>query len=82
MNNAVLIDGIFDVADAVELLTGLYQQKLRYHESKINNSDSEEDIKQREEKIKQLQLQLSSLRSYLQSGEKVQLHAEIAVKAL
>ncbi len=82
MNKAVLIDGVFEVADAVQLLTGMYQQKLRYHESKIKNSDSEEDIKQREEKIKQLQLQLSNLRSYLQTGDKVQLHAEIAVKAV
>jgi hypothetical protein len=82
MNNAVLIDGIFDVSDAVELIAGLYQQKLRYHESKIKSSDSEEDIKLREEKIKQLQLQLSNVRAYIQGGEKVQLHAEIAVKAL
>jgi hypothetical protein len=82
LERAILIDGIFDSADAIELISGLYQQKLRYHESKIKHSDSEEDIKQREEKIKQLQLQLYVLRNNLHKGVKVQLHAEIAVKAL
>jgi hypothetical protein len=82
MENAVLIDGVFSVPDALELLNAMYMQKIRFHESKIHHSDSEEDIKFREEKIKHMQAQLHHLRTHLKDSSMVQLHAEIAVSPL
>jgi hypothetical protein len=81
-SNAVLMDGVFETNDALDLIASMYQQKVRFHESKIHHSDSEEDIKLREEKIKALQLQLGKLRSMMQGSSKVQVHAEFTVHML
>jgi hypothetical protein len=81
-SNAVLMDGVFETNDALDLIAAMYQQKLRFHESKIQHADSEEDIKQREDKIKALQLQLNNLRALLQGSSRVQVHAEFTVQML
>lgn len=56
--NIQLIQGEFNSNDAFELITQLIQVKIKYHETKINVSATEEDIKQRESKIKLLQKEL------------------------
>lgn len=76
---AVVMDGEFDGRDALDLISAMYMQKLLFHESKIQHSDSEEDIKQREEKIKSLQQQLHALRSMIKGCRRVQVHAEFEV---
>jgi hypothetical protein len=82
MKNAVLIDGEYSGTEALELVASMYLQKIRFHESKISQSDSEEDIKHREEKIKQLQINLRDLQTSINSKSKVHLHAEIAISPL
>lgn len=57
-----LMQGKFSSRDALELITNMVQIKIKYHENKIANNTSEEDIKSRESKIKQLQKQLFELR--------------------
>jgi hypothetical protein len=53
--NIQLIDGNFSQNEALELLTQLIHVKIKFHESKIEKSQNEEDIKMRERRIKQLQ---------------------------
>ncbi len=57
-----LMQGKFSSRDALELITNMVHIKIKYHENKIANNTSEEDIKSRESKIKQLQKQLFELR--------------------
>lgn len=65
-----LIQGKFSSKDAMELITNMVHTKIKYHESKIVNNTSEEDIKSRESKIKQLQKELSELREAIHSSKK------------
>lgn len=57
-----LMQGKFSSRDTLELITNMVHIKIKYHENKIANNTSEEDIKSRESKIKQLQKQLFELR--------------------
>jgi hypothetical protein len=50
-----LLEGEFNTAEGLDLISQLINIKIKYQESKINNSANEEDIKQRESKIKRLQ---------------------------
>jgi hypothetical protein len=55
--------------------------KIKYHENKINNQSTEEDIKARESKIKSLQKELYDLRKNLQSNDQnVKLEAVINIQ--
>ncbi len=65
-----LIRGVFSAPDALELLTQMIRLKIQYHEDKITNQASEEDIKAREAKIKMLQNELFQLREKINSGGK------------
>jgi len=58
-----LIEGEFNPKDAIELITQIINTKIKYHENKIANGCSEEDIKYRESKIKALQKELFNLRN-------------------
>ena len=60
-----LIDGQFACADAIDLVTQLYEVKIKYHTDKIAGSQNEEDIKMREQKIKLLQHELTKSREYI-----------------
>ncbi|HOZ80309.1 MAG TPA: hypothetical protein PLY34_20100 [Ferruginibacter sp.] len=53
--NLQLIKGSFKSSEALDLLSQLVNVKIKFHESKIENSQNEEDIKMRENRIKQLQ---------------------------
>jgi hypothetical protein len=65
-----LIKGHFEPVEAAELLTQLVYTKIKFHESKIDPSSSEESIKYREGKIKQLQLILNQTRQQILESEK------------
>jgi hypothetical protein len=60
-----LIDGQFACADAINLVTQMYEVKIKYHTDKIAGSHNEEDIKMREQKIKLLQHELTKSREYI-----------------
>lgn len=62
-----LIDGNFNQAETIDLLTQLYQVKIKFHEEKVKSSLNEEDIKMRERKIKVLQNTLAEAREYIKS---------------
>ena len=61
-----LIDGQFNAADAIAILTQLAEVKIKYHENKVKTSHNEEDIKMRERKIKNLQKELAASREHIQ----------------
>lgn len=65
--NIQLIEGEFSSEDALELITQLIYVKIKFHESKIGKSETEEDIKSREAKIKRLQKNLYELRNSMGS---------------
>lgn len=75
-----LIKGSFSTEDALSLLSKIIGEKIRFHESKIEKSHSEEDIHMRERRIQELQNDLHGIRQYLQkkSGQ-ASLNAHITV---
>ncbi len=60
-----LIDGVFSAQDAAELISQMFSVKIKFHEQKISQSTSEEDIKFRENKIKNLQKELHEFREVM-----------------
>ena len=79
--NLQLIQGEFSSKDAIELIAQMVHIKIKYHENKINNHSTEEDIKARESKIKSLQKELFELRQNLNSkGQNVKMEAFIDVE--
>ena len=62
-----LIDGDFNQAETIDILTQLYQVKIKFHEEKVKSSHNEEDIKMRERKIKFLQNNLAEAREYIKN---------------
>ena len=60
-----LLEGEFNTAEGLDLISQLINIKIKYQESKINNSANEEDIKQRERKIKRLHKDLEDIRKYV-----------------
>lgn len=66
--NIQLIAGEFSSKDALELVTQMIQVKVKYHENKIAQNMSEEDIKYRESKIKSLQNELYQIREKFNSN--------------
>jgi hypothetical protein len=63
--NFQLIQGQFNVNEAIDIITQMIQIKIKYHENKISKINNEEDIKYREEKIKRLQKELFEVRKEL-----------------
>lgn len=61
--NIQLISGAFSTDDALGLITQMIHIKIKYHEERIDQKSSEEDMKYRESKIKQLQKELFELRA-------------------
>jgi len=79
--NIQLIEGQFNTKEALNLITQMIHVKIKYHENKINNNSSEEDVKYRETKIKNLQKELFELKYYLDnSGNSVQLEANVVAQ--
>lgn len=63
-----LVHGHFSATDAIVIITQMIQVKIKYHENKITNQSSEEEIKMRETRIKQLQKDLLETRKQLENG--------------
>jgi hypothetical protein len=66
--NIQLLKGKFSSKDAIDLLTQLAHVKIKYHENKIKDADSEEDIKMRETRIKEIQKDLFEARKHIESS--------------
>lgn len=76
-----LIEGEFNKADTLELVSQMIQVKIRYHEKSIQKNSSEEDIKYRESKIKFLQDELLHLKEGLnKSMSNSHIHATITIE--
>lgn len=73
----LLIDGNFSKTEALDIVTRMVDIKIRFHESKIQQSADEEDVKNRERKIKTLQHELQEFRESLVRKDKVDIHAEL-----
>lgn len=73
-----LINGDFNQAETIDLITQMYQVKIKFHEDKVKNSHNEEDIKMRERKIKLLQNNLADARVHIKNGDKsFHIHSDI-----
>lgn len=57
-----LIQGTYTPTEAIDLVTGLVGEKIKFQEEKIGKSSNEEDIKMRERRIKDLQNELAQVR--------------------
>lgn len=67
--NIELIKGDFTPSEALDILTQLVAVKIKFHERKIEKSDSEEDIKMRERRIRQLQQSMHDARQAILSAK-------------
>jgi len=75
------LNGTINASDAVELMAHLVHLKIKYHERRINNQSSEEDIKTREEKIKQLQKELFEFKkTFLSNTDTVTIEAILKIE--
>ena len=77
---AQLISGTFEKADAIDLLTKMINAKVKFHESKIKSTSTEEDVKMRETKIKTLQKELYDIRNYVDHKQEVTINCEIILQ--
>ena len=76
-----LIKGTFSEKEALDILTQMIQVKIRFHENKIAQHSSEEDIKYRESRLKHLQHELAAIRNaLLQQNEPLQINATIHIQ--
>lgn len=76
-----LIEGQYTVQESIELLTQLLQVKIKFHESKIEQTSSEEDISYRESRLRYLQQELANLRSLISNNNStVHMSATIEVQ--
>lgn len=64
-----LLHGQFSQHDAINIVSQMVDVKIKYHEGKINNESSEEEIKMRETRIKQLQNDLLEARKNIEAGD-------------
>jgi hypothetical protein len=77
-----LIQGEFNPKDALDLVTKMIHVKIKYHESKISENSSEEDIKYRETKIKKLQKELYDFRKGIDEKVKcIRLNSTVQIES-
>lgn len=62
-----LIQGVFDNNEAIEILTQIIHVKIKFHEDKIKESSSEEEMKMRENRIIKLQKDLFEIRNFIKA---------------
>jgi len=60
-----LVSGEFSKLETLNMITQMFEMRIKFHEDKIISSHNEEDVKMRERKIKFLQGELSQAREYL-----------------
>ncbi len=76
--NIPLIEGQFEAHEAIKIITKMIDVKIKYHEQKISNESTEEDVKSREAKIKTLQKNLFEIRKYIEkNGDNITLSATL-----
>ncbi len=76
-----IFKGCFEANDAIDLISQVIHIKIKFHERKINDLSSEEDIKIRENRIKQLQKELYDARTYIEQRKgNISIESEIQVK--
>jgi hypothetical protein len=64
-----LVTGEFSKLETLNMITQMFEMRIKFHEDKIMSSHNEEDIKMREKKIKFLQGELAQARKHLVSKE-------------
>lgn len=64
-----LVSGEFSKLETLNMITQMFEMRIKFHEDKIMSSHNEEDVKMRERKIKFLQGELSQARKYLVSKD-------------
>lgn len=74
-----LLKGKFSQSEALDILTQLIYVKIKFHESKIEKSDNEEDIKMRENRIKQLLQDFYEAKQLIIRQKQCDLNAEISI---
>jgi hypothetical protein len=74
-----LLNGRFSKNEVTELLNKMVQVKIDFHEQKIKNSDSEEDIKFREYKIKSLQENYKIFKDSIKDKEFISIASQINI---
>jgi hypothetical protein len=60
-----LVTGEFSKIETLNMVTQMFEMRIKFHEDKIMSSHNEDDIKMREKKIKFLQGELAQARKYL-----------------
>jgi hypothetical protein len=63
--NISIVNGTFSSKDSLDLIAQFIHAKIKFHESKIEQNISEEDLKMRELRIKELQRLLYEVRNVL-----------------
>ena len=63
--NVQLVSGEFSKSETLNMVTQMFEMRIKFHEDKILSSHNEEDVKMREKKIKFLQNELAQARVYL-----------------
>jgi len=77
-----LIQGQYSGKDALDIITKMISIKIKFHESKIESSQNEEDIKVRETRIIVLQEELYESRKFIESkGDTVSVESVIKLSA-
>ena len=74
-----LIQGQFDTKDALEILSQMIAVKIKFHENRITNTCSEENIKMRENKIKHLQKDLYEAQKFISLTQFLNVESEITL---
>jgi hypothetical protein len=74
-----LLKGNFTQSEALDILTQLIHIKIKFHESKIEKSDNEEDIKMRENRIKQLLQDFYEVKQLIIKQKRCDLNANIII---
>ena len=79
--NIQLIQGQFNVKDAIDIITQMMHVKVKFHENKITDNCTEEDIKLSEIKIKRLQKDLFEIRKFVETkARKISLECAIEIQ--
>lgn len=64
-----LVTGEFSKIETLNMVTQMFEMRIKFHEDKIMSTHNEEDVKMREKKIKFLQGELAQAREYLVSKD-------------
>ena len=75
-----LVNGQFQNAESIDLVSELIKVKIKFLENKISRSDNEEEIKSKEGKIIAMQNNLNELKKHLHNGNKnIRILSEIEI---